>query len=43
MKNLDNISNFKRIDLYGDGFLSDEANGAFIIDMIDTIMENFIL
>ena len=32
MKNLDNISNFRRIDLYGDGFLGDEANGAFIID-----------
>lgn len=32
MKNLDNISNFRRINLYGDGFLSDEANGAFIID-----------
>ena len=32
MKNLDNISNFRRIDLYSDGFLGDEANGAFIID-----------
>lgn len=30
IKNLDNKSSFRRIDLYGDGFL--EANGAFIID-----------
>ena len=36
MKNLDNISNFRRIDLYGDGFLGDEANGAFIIDRYNT-------
>ena len=32
MKNLNNINNFRRTDLYGDGFVGDDYNGAFIID-----------
>ncbi len=32
MKNLNNINNFRRMDLYGDGFVGDDYNGAFIID-----------
>jgi|GEM_PF-898137 hypothetical protein len=32
MKNLNNINNFRRMDLYGDGFVGDEHNGAFIIN-----------
>lgn len=32
MKNLNNINNFRRTDLYGDGFVDDDYNGAFIID-----------
>lgn len=32
MKNLNNINNFRRVDLYGDGFIGDEYNGAFVID-----------
>lgn len=32
MKNLNNINNFRRVDLYGDGFVGDEYNGAFIIN-----------
>lgn len=32
MKNLNNINNFRRVDLYGDGFIGDEYNGAFMID-----------
>ena len=32
MKNLNNINNFRRVDLYGDSYVGDEHNGAFIID-----------
>lgn len=32
MKNLNNINNFRRTDLYGNGFVGNEYNGAFIID-----------
>lgn len=32
MKKLNNISNFRRVDLYGDGYVGDEYNGAFVID-----------
>lgn len=32
MKILNNISNFRRIDLYGDGYVGDEYSGAFVID-----------
>ena len=32
MKNLNNINNFRRMDLYGDGFVGDDYNGAFIVD-----------
>lgn len=32
MKNLNNINNFRRTDLYGDGLIGDEYNGIFIID-----------
>ena len=32
MKNLNNINNFRRTDLYGDDFVDDDYNGAFIID-----------
>lgn len=32
MKNLNNINNFKRTDLYGNGYIGNEHNGTFIID-----------
>lgn len=32
VKNLNDINNFKRVDLYGNGFVGDEYNGAFVID-----------
>lgn len=32
MKNLNDITNFKRVNLYGDEFPGDDYNGAFIID-----------
>jgi len=32
VRNLNNINNFRRVDLYGDGNVGDEYNGAFIID-----------
>lgn len=32
MKNLNNISNFRRVDLFGNGSVEDEYNGTFIID-----------
>lgn len=32
MKNLNDITNFKRVNLYGDEFPGDDYNGAFVID-----------
>lgn len=32
MKNLNNINNFRRIALYGNSYLGDEHNGAFVVD-----------